>query len=437
MRHVQIIGVDVSESSIKVLQLNADNTVRAYGSASLVHGVVEKGRIIDAEAFSVALNNILKDTKPNSLLAEDGILKAVVCLPESKLFSHHCVIPDTVLKEDLEAYICTEAQKIIPFALDTLYWNYHVVEEQGVRNATFVSIAKTDLENYVKAFTNAKVRPAFVGGELFALGQSLLPNPPFEEDYIILDIGAHSTNIGFFSIDAVPNVSILVPQGGEYFTQYLIERLKILPEEAEQMKRQYGVNMAHDATQVPVLLRECLLPIIEKINEAKIYFEQKTGKPVTHLIIAGGSALLPQIDVVISEKLGIDVRVANPLVKIEGHELFGDGTPSIFFANVIGLALCAKKADFTDINLLTQYRDDENVIEEESLALQDIRSFSDFQYVFNTFIRSMKVLVATKPNFLKQSILAIKGHIHMKLFATMFFVLGACAFLVWVVINYL
>ena len=435
MRHVQVIGVDVSESSIKVLQLDADNVIRAYGNTSLAKGVVENGRIIDVEAFSLALNNVLKQTKPRILRSEENILHAVLCLSESKLFSHQCVVPNTVQNTEIEAYVRADAQKIIPFELDTLYWNYHVSDNQGIRNATFVGVAKPDLENYVRAFTNAKVRPVFVGGELCALGQSLLPDSPFDEDYIILDIGAHSTTIGLFSVDTIPSISIFIPMGGDYFSQCVVERLKISSEEAERMKRQYGVNPIHDDTRVPALLRECILPIIEKINEAKIYFEKKTGRSITRIIIAGGSALLPYIDVYISEKLSVETCIADPLAKIKEHELLGDGTPSIFFANVIGLALCAKKTDFSHINLLTQFRDDENVIEEESLSLQDIRSFSDFWYIINHFLRRIKISIRMKSFIHSFHIPIIKPT--LKLYIAIFILLGTVAFLVLVSKHYL
>ena len=133
--------------------------------------------------------------------------------------------------------------------------------------------------------------------------------------------------------------------------------------------------------------------------------------------------------------MSIETRIADPLAKIKEHELLGDGTPSIFFANVIGLALCAKKADFSHINLLTQYRDDENVIEEESLSLQDIRSFSDFRYVVNTFLRRMKILTLMKCSIHKFHKPILKPNV--KLYFAIFVLLGTVAFLVWVGINYL
>jgi len=396
MKQFNLIGVDVSDSSIKVLQLNDENSIVACGIKSLPKGVVEKGQIMDVEAFSAILNEILETTKPQILETEKTNLRTVLCLPESKLFSHHCIVPDSVKQKELKDYILSDAQKIIPFELDTLYWNYHVAKENGVRNATFNGVVKADLDNYVKAFSYAKLKPACVSGELFSLGCSLLPNPPLEEDYLIVDTGAHSTTIGIFGVDAVANLSIIIPLAGDYLSQFLAERIGVSLEEAEHLKRQFGVSTTSEDTRVPIIIREAMLPIIDKIIEAKSYFEAKTGNPIKHLILAGGSALLPQIQDFFSEKIGIEARIANPFLKIKDHELLGEDTPGIFFANVVGLALLATRADFSHLNLLTQYRYDEDSVEKEVLSIREVRSVSDFYYVIHSYLLRVKAVMLSK-----------------------------------------
>ncbi len=436
MRHLNLIAVDVSESSIKVLQLHGDNSIKAYGKASLEKGVVEKGNIIDTEAFSAVLNQVLKNTKPNVLADDQSILRAFLCLPESKVFSHHCVIPDSIKENEIEQYLRTEAVKIIPFDLDLLYSNHHVAEENGVRNATFIGVEKPVLDNYVKAFVHANVRPIFVGGELFALGRALLPNPVADEDCIILDIGARSASIGMFSTDAVPNDSILFPYGGEYLTSLLIERLSVTTEEAETLKRVNGVDPTYEDTGVPTILREGLCVITDKLNEAKIYFEAKTGSSIKHIIVAGGSAMLPHIDKFISEKTGVEATIANPLFKIKDNDLLTkDVTPNVLFSNVVGLALTASNSDFRHINLLTQYDQDDEVGTSDTLAISDIRSLHDVTTVGHNFVRKIKTIYLLCWRYIKRLAHVLKTKLKIVLSAVLF--LAAAAFLIWVLQTYM
>lgn len=436
MRHLNLIAVDVSESSIKILQLNRDNSIKAYGRASLQKGVLEKGRIIDIDTFSATLDQILKSTKPHVLADENSILRAFLCLPEAKLFSHHCVVPETVKDTDVEAYVYAEAAKIIPFDLDTLYSNHHLVEEGGVRNATFLGIEKPFLDNYVKAFVRSNVRPAFVGGELFALGSALLPNEIVKEDCIILDIGARSATIGMFGTDAVPNDSIVFPFGGEYLTNCLVERLSVTKDEAETLKRVNGVNAEYEETGVPAILRECLTVITDKLVEAKAYFEAKTGNPVKHIIIAGGSALLPKIETFITEKTGIETTIANPLFKIKGGDLLeSDETPNVLFANVVGLALAASNSDFSHINLLTQYDQDDEVTSSDMMAISDIRSFTDAVNVIKNIWRRLKAAYETVLHHLAKGLVKLRKN--APLIFTIAFLIATGFFLTWVLKTYM
>lgn len=445
MKKLNLVGIDISESSIKVLQLDNKNKIFAYGTAPLSVGVVEKGRINEVEAFATVLNDVLKKTKPNVLYSKDNAISAVFSLPESKLFTHFCIVPNTIERSQIENYVLTEARKIIPFAIDSLYWSIHILEEENSDlKATFISVQKTDLDNYIEAFSHTSVRPVLVVGELFSLGQALLPESLSNDGYIILDIGAHFTTIGIFGVDTVPNMSISVPQGGEHFTQFLAEKLSISFDEAEQLKKQFGVDSTHDNTKVPILLRECLMQITDKINEAKVYFETQTGSSIKHIILVGGSALLPQISAFISEKVGIETQIANPFSKIKRHRVFGGSTQGVFFANVIGLTLRSTSDDFSHINLFTKYKRDENN-KMEFISVRNIHSFSDFYNLIAQIIQITKILILRRFKAIKKQIhkfmnltksLLQNSSSKTKLFSSVFLVLLSLVFLTWVVITY-
>lgn len=431
MKQTNLIGVDISDSSIKVLQLDAGNTIVAFGTSDLAQGIVVNGSIVDSKAFCDALNTVLMHTQPKVLRSSKVALRAVLCLPESKLFTHYQFIPDTIKKADVETYVRDEAAKIIPFELKDLYWDYHIAEKGGKRSATFVGVAKKDLDNYVEVFTQAEIKPAFIGGELFSLGHALL-HTPFEDDHIILDMGAHSTTVGMFADDAVANTSIVVPMGGATFTDILASKLGVEASEAEKMKREYGLDKAHAATQVPEILEESLAPIVVVINEAKAFFEKKTGDPVKRILIAGGSALLPGLAPYIFEKTGVKAEVADALIKVHDPGVLTQNAPGILFANVIGLALYGAHPRKHTINLLTQYRYDESDALKEKLEIRDIRSKSDLYYVLYSFIQTGKGYASDLSRFARKHL-----KINLALFFSLAFLAITLAFLGWVIIKFL
>ncbi len=431
MKHTNYVAIDISDSSVKILQLDSENTIVAYGSEAIPAGVVVEGQIVDITVFSEILNRVMSTTRPEVLSTDDEMLRAIVCLPESKIFTHYVQIPDTVHHNELKAYIVEDARKTIPFDLGEMYWDYHVVTKDGKLGATFLSAQKKDLDNYVETLTRAKVRPAFVGSELFSLGRALLPTSLGGESYMIIDIGGRSTTIGIFSDDAIANMSVRVPLAGQYFTKKIMDALHVSQEEAQSMKSMYGVNPEHDATGVPPVLRACIQEIAVEINEAKTYFEKKTGNVIQHVILAGGSSLMDHIDTYMQEVIGIETKQADPLNKIKNAEVFGKETPGLLFSTVIGLALLGSNMSLPHINLLTQYQYKDNHMKARFTRMRDIRSKEDIQFVLKRFMHRVRKYAEGRKFFAGNM-----PRINPRTLFILIFFMFSIGFLGWVIIKY-
>ncbi len=431
MKHTRLIGVDISDASLKVLQLSNDGVILAYGTALVPSGVIENGRIVNKEAFAAALKGLLQQTKPNVLLDGNSIIRTVLCLPESKLFTHSLVIPEGTKRNDMRRVVEEEARKIIPYELERMYWDFHTAVKLGKTFATFVGVAKSDLDNFVEAFSSAHAQPAFIGGELFALGHALLEDQ-FKGNCIVVDMGQHSTTIGLFAADVMPDMSVVVPCAGDSFTQAIATKLGVGMEEAEKQKRMYGVLSAHEKTGVPGELRTCLKQITDEVKAMKSFFEKRYELSIDHIVLSGGSALLPGIVELMQEETGIASYLADPLVKVKGHEVLGSGTPGILFANVIGLALYAKQKRRGDINLLGNYRYEEGEAKKELPSIQDIRSLGDLYYFLYSNIQNIRNFLDDRSDSFKK-----KVTIPVQLILSLLFLAATLVFLGWVMLTYM
>ncbi len=431
MKHTHQVSIDISDSSIKVLCLDKEGVVVAYGSDVLKPGIIEKGHIIDADVFSATLNAILEKTQPMVLKSKDTTLRAVVSLPESKLFTHYLTIPPEVKKTDIAAYVCQDAERTIPLEMDEMYWDYHIVTDGIERNATFVGVRKEDLENYVEALTRADVRPLFVGGELFSLGRSLLPSSLGNESYMIIDIGTRTTTIGIFGEDAIANVSVKVQKGGEYFTQSLVKALGIDAAQAEEQKRQYGVTKGQKDKKAYDTLRTCISELSAEMLKAKDYFEKTTSNTVAHIVLSGGTALLPGIAEAVEEFTHVHTYVGDPLSKVVHGEVFGTDTPGIFFANVIGLALGSNNTKLSRINLLAQYAHSESLARKGSNQTGTTLFFGD---LYTRMYMNVRASYATLRQFLHK--IGVEKGFNSKLVFTVLFLVVSLAFLIFVILRY-
>ena len=429
IQHPSLIGVDVSDTSIKVLQLDEDQGISAYGRSMLPKGVVLDGVIMDVEAFSAALNKILAHTKPQSLRQEHTVLRAIIGLPESKIFTYQLTIPPDVLPGNIDRYIEDEVRKVIPLPLSDLYWDYHVLLHGPMRSATFMGVRKMHLDTYIEAFSRADAKPLFVSGALYALGHALIA-PTTAKPQMVIDIGARTSTIGVFHGDLYACASVSVPIGGTGLTTSLMEHLSLTKGEAEELKHTRGVT-ANEDTRVATVLREALEELLQEIQCAKSFHENKLGALIGEVILSGGTALMPGLSEYMEERLGVSVRVGDPLLRIKNKEVLDRGMPGIFFANVIGLAHAARTADLNELNLLTQYRKEEGTAEKESITLREARTYREVLYVFQSKLEKAVSRLVPLMRWVRRVPVA-----RMKAWGAVIFLLGALSFLLWVIGTY-
>ena len=112
--------------------------------------------------------------------------------------------------------------------------------------------------------------------------------------------------------------------------------------------------------------------------------------------------------------------------------MIGIDASEVFFSNVVGLALLGKNMQETNINLLTQYRYSDDTTQKDKLALRDIRSWSDLEYVVYYYFDVVRDTVLPFVTTFKQRV----SPASIKLFMVSVFVIAALTFLTWVVRSY-
>lgn len=434
MRKLRLVGVDVSDDSIKVLRLGEQNTILAYGATSIPRGVVEGGRILDVDAFGTKLIEVLKHTQPETLYEGDPLLRAVLCIPESKLFTHYVSLPQEIKYSAIESFVRGEAEKIVPYRIEELYFDIHVTESSSGRGAIFIGAPRIDIDNYVEAFARAEVRPALIGGELSALGRALLPEENTDMAHMIVDIGVRTSNIGVFIHGHIAAVSVTVPVGGDYITGRIVESLGIDVSVAESQKREGGLLPNTVYESIPQIIREALEEVVSAITETITHTKTHYGNEVVDIIIAGGTALLPGIENYITQVTGVPAAIANPFAKIQNPEFFDTSTNRIFFGNVVGLALLSN-SEQSGVNLLTQYRySDTNdaAASKEGIMLRDVRSLEDIHYVLYGYIQVFRKKLRFL-GFLYRAYIKID----LKLILAIITFLLSVVFLIWVLNVYI
>jgi len=351
----RIAGVDISDHSIEVLQLEKNGRVVAYGRKILEKGIVEDGKVAQVDKLTKALQEVTRSTKPIKLQPSTEQLEVVLCVPERHNFLHYFEFQGSLKEKEAERKVRAEAAKVIPFDPEGIYWSYVKFTERPAQNAAkvitpilYTAAPKDVVDDYIRAADAARLKVAAIDVEMLSLGRALVRNrfnAEGKDKFILLmDIGAWNTAVGFFDAAGVLYFSAYIPIGGNILSRAIADQLKLSYEEAERMKKELGMDSKAN-NQIISIIEPYLKRLTEELKELKNYCEKKNQKKVAKILLAGGSGTLRGIEIYLKNNLGLDAEIGNPFFSIKDSVPPPEDLPPIFFANVMGLALRGLEKD--------------------------------------------------------------------------------------------
>ncbi len=164
-----------------------------------------------------------------------------------------------------------------------------------------------------------------------AAGEVVLNKTERDMGVCVCDIGGGTTNIGIYINGDVWHTMVL-PVGGNHITQDIAIGLRISPEQAEQVKKQYGYCIMNEVNpeefftlrafgeDSPVQVsRRDLAHIIEaRVDEIfrlvlqEIHRSGLNSLLPAGMVLTGGSSLMAGIRPLATRVLGMPVRIAKP-----------------------------------------------------------------------------------------------------------------------------
>jgi Tfp pilus assembly PilM family ATPase len=200
--------------------------------------------------------------------------------------------------------------------------------------------------------------------------------PPADTIWGVLDIGQTNSRLAVV-VDGVPVLQRELPTGGGIFTFRVAESMKLAPPAAERLKRDYGIvggcprsprdmpaaesgdetrapqrqspepDQPADVLQVPRLVfsavRRSLTTLAIEVEKSMAYAMHLHGDlPVSSLYLTGGGAGLKGLADFLSQEIGIDVKLADPLAGLGVEHPLDGGDPPCAWARAIGLSLLGR-----------------------------------------------------------------------------------------------
>ncbi|WP_263143850.1 pilus assembly protein PilM [Pseudomonas alcaligenes] len=339
-----LLGIDISSTSVKLLELSRSGSrykVEAYAVEPLPANAVVEKNIAELEGVGQALARVIAKSKT-------GVKAAAVAVAGSAVITKSIEMEAGLSDDELENQLKIEADQYIPYPLEEVAIDFEV---QGVsaRNPERVEVLlaacrKENVEVREAALALAGLTAKVVDVEAYALERAYnllsehLGGGQDELTVAIVDIGATMT-----TLSVLHNGRTIYTReqlfGGRQLTEEIQRRYGLSVDEAGLAKKQGGLPDDYDS--------EVLLPfkeaVVQQVSRSlQFFFAAGQYNDVDYILLAGGTASIPDLDRLIQQKIGTPTQVANPFAdmalsgKVNAGALASDA-PSLMIA--CGLAM--------------------------------------------------------------------------------------------------
>lgn len=341
-----MIGASISDRSIELVELRraAKGAVemRAVASRPLEAGIVEGGKVLDAERLGVALRETARLAKPSFRSKHIS-----VALPDAATYFHLFRFPGSLTDAEARSALSFQLEEVVPLSSDDLVGAYVVASRSAEETAVFEAVA---LRDTVRAAERACERAGFSVEhavlEAEALQAALLGTERAGRATLVADIGARSTTL-VVRDELGMRGTFTKPFAGEVMTDALAAAKKIPRDKAEALKRSVGLGPKSDAATQKALGATTSQIARELWRVIAWYRGLEPARALDEVVLTGGSAEMPGIAQDIAGRLGASgwkgkVRVGDPLARLDDSALgraMERGRARSLFAPAIGAAL--------------------------------------------------------------------------------------------------
>ncbi len=334
------VGIDISDRSIKYAELipsASGHRLGRWGDVVLPAGVVEGGRIVNQQALTEALTQVRK---------EHNLTFVRAALPEEQIYFFRLHIPDGP-KDTLRDTLELSLEEHVPILAAETVFDFEVIgHKDGEAEVAVTAASKTVIDSYTATFAGAGLTLLSLELEAEAVSRAVIKgNDSFAR--LIIDFGETRTGIAIGYGGQVQFTST-VNIGGQMLTETLAKHFNISVEEAEKMKREFGLRRNSPHQDFFALLLNNVAVLRDEINKHFVYWHTHTdenGKqrpPISEIILVGGDSNLAGLPDYLSASLHVKTTIGDVWSNVS---LPARGVPdlsrndSLGYATAIGLAL--------------------------------------------------------------------------------------------------
>jgi len=338
-----LIGVDISSTSVKVLELSRNNgryQVEAYAAEPLPPNAIVEQAISNDEAVGEAIRKAIGRSRSSAK-------RAAIAVAGSAVITKTVQMSGKLNDDEMDLQIRAEADQYIPYPLEEVALDWEVQGESDqagdMVNVLLAACRSETVERRKDAVEYANLEAGVVDVEAFCTERAfeLLQDQLDGEDIetvAVLDIGATMTTLSVLH----EGKSIYTREqlfGGRQLTEDIMRRYGLTEEEALRSKLEGGLPDDYESE----ILEPFRKAVVQQVSRSLQFFcSSSQFNDVDFIVLAGGTSAIPMLAEHVEEDLGVATVIANPFVnmtlsqKVNANMLANDA-PSLMIA--CGLAM--------------------------------------------------------------------------------------------------
>ncbi len=317
----KLVGLDIGSRTLKVAEVveKASGLVlKKIGFIDIAPGMIEDGFIKKPEEVADSLRQLFKAYN----IKEDNV--AVSIGGYSVLIKNISV--DTMSEEELQDRIKFEAEQYIPFDIDEVNLDFHILGEHdhnpNQMNVLLVAAKKEIVNDYVDLVRIAGLNPCIIDADTFAIQNIFEANYDIPEEAVaLIDIGAIKTSINIMK-NNTPVFMRDVSLGCGQINQQIIKAADCTFEEAEQIKHSSETDKISEEEKNNITGTVIDGWCVEIQRALDFYYSMSPEDQISKIFLSGGGAKLEDFRYLLAQQTSSEVKVFNPFESLEVDDKF-------------------------------------------------------------------------------------------------------------------
>jgi len=318
-----LIGLDIGSATIKLgelVQTKKDRILQKFGMAELPRDAVVEGLIKEPAVVADTIKELVKELKVKERNVATSVAGYSVIIKK--------ITVAKATDEELQDSIQYEAEQYIPFDVEDVNIDFHVIgeheENPDQMNVMLVAAKKEIIDEYVDLLEMANLHPRVIDIDVFAMERVFEENYLNEEGNIaLIDIGANKMNINIVK-DYMSAFTRDVSIGGEQIIREIASRFDCSFEEAEDIKLGKTKDKIPEE-EVREIIYSFTSNWCDEIKRAiDFYYSTYADEDIRRIILSGGATQTAGFSELLSGETSIDVQMCNPFTRINIHEKQND-----------------------------------------------------------------------------------------------------------------